>query len=41
MLVSMRYPLTVIVTCETCEENDKCDFAFDPYNTEGDCLAIK
>ena len=27
--------------CDNCPDNKKCEFAFDPYNTPGDCLAIK
>jgi hypothetical protein len=29
------------ITCEKCEDNDNCEYAFDLYNTFGDCLAIK
>ena len=29
------------MTCEGCQDNDKCEFAFDPYNMKGDCLALK
>ncbi len=29
------------VTCETCGVNDSCEFAFDWYNTNGDCLDSK
>jgi len=29
------------VTCSTCQSNDVCEYAFDAYNTNGDCLAIK
>ncbi len=29
------------ITCQTCQDNDKCEYAFDPYNTQGDCLAMK
>lgn len=29
------------ITCETCQLNAECDLAFDPYNTDGDCLAMK
>lgn len=42
-----RYHLTGCVrenkycTCDYCEDSDTCEFAFDPYNTNGDCLAIK
>lgn len=28
-------------TCWGCAIKDKCQFAFDPYNTDGDCLADK
>lgn len=28
-------------TCDHCADNNNCEFAFDPYNTDGDCLAIK
>lgn len=48
---STRYALEVIqeffpgqnirLTCQDCLDNDNCDYAFDPYNTDGDCLAIK
>ena len=30
-----------LLTCHTCLSNKTCEFAFDPYNTDGDCLAIK
>jgi hypothetical protein len=29
------------ITCEHCPSNDDCAFSFDPYNTDGDCLAEK
>lgn len=29
------------VTCEHCRDNDTCEYAWDHYNTQGDCLAIK
>lgn len=29
------------ITCTNCEVNDNCEYAFDPYNTDGDCLALK
>lgn len=29
------------LTCQDCSDNDTCEYAFDPYNTHGDCLAIK
>lgn len=41
VLNSMRWPLYTEVTCESCPINDTCDLAFDPYNTDGDCLAEK
>ena len=28
-------------TCYTCEEKEYCKYAFDAYNTDGDCLAYK
>ncbi len=28
-------------TCRACSENASCDYAFDLYNTNGDCLASK
>jgi hypothetical protein len=28
-------------TCMTCKDTDECPYAGDPYNTDGDCLAIK
>ena len=31
----------VEVTCENCGCNDNCEFAFDLYNTDGDCLMEK
>lgn len=34
-------PPDVEVTCESCKLNDSCWVAFDPYNTDGDCLADK
>lgn len=33
--------LIVEVTCQFCSHNDNCEFAWDLYNTDGDCLAIK
>lgn len=29
------------VTCVNCGANENCPYAFDPYNTGGDCLAEK
>jgi hypothetical protein len=28
-------------TCDSCDEVSKCEYAFDAYNTNGDCLADK
>ncbi len=28
-------------TCDDCKDKRKCPFAFDAYNTGGDCLAVK
>lgn len=28
-------------TCDGCDGNRHCAYAFDPYNTAGDCLASK
>ena len=28
-------------TCDACICNDECVYSFDPYNTDGDCLAEK
>ena len=28
-------------TCWRCEDKDSCPWAWDPYNTDGDCLADK
>ena len=28
-------------TCDTCSARFKCELVFDPYNTDGDCLAEK
>ena len=29
------------MTCDTCPDNDTCEFAFDCYNTDDDCIAVK
>ena len=29
------------LTCDTCFKTKECIFAFDLYNTNGDCLAMK
>ena len=28
-------------SCDRCSASRTCDYAFDPYNTNGDCLAEK
>jgi len=28
-------------TCDNCPDRDKCEYAYDPYCTDGDCLAVK
>lgn len=28
-------------TCHACDRREDCDYAFDPYNTNGDCLGLK
>lgn len=28
-------------SCDECGASKTCEFAFDPYNTNGDCLAEK
>ena len=28
-------------TCANCTSVDECPYAWDPYNTDGDCLAMK
>ena len=28
-------------TCNGCIDVDKCEFAWDPYNTDGECLELK
>lgn len=34
--ISMRF-----LTCHVCDNNHDCEYAFDAYNTDGDCLAVK
>lgn len=29
------------LTCHKCAEKNTCKYAYDPYNTNGDCLAEK
>ena len=28
-------------TCSRCDISDTCEYSFDPYNIDGDCLAEK
>lgn len=28
-------------TCDSCKMVDGCKWAYDPYNTNGDCLGVK
>lgn len=35
-----QYPM-VEMTCYSCKKEHECEFAWDPYNTDGDCLAEK
>jgi len=34
-------PPTQAFTCNGCPMKNHCEFAYDPYNKDGDCLAIK
>ena len=29
------------ITCDLCTDRDTCEYSYDPYNTDGDCLAEK
>lgn len=29
------------ITCDGCPARFDCEYAYDPYNTDGDCLAAK
>lgn len=41
-LMCIEYSVTVDdFTCTTCDEKETCEFSYDPYNTDGDCLANK
>gem|GEM_PF-4086041 len=31
----------LVLTCDTCSDAPTCEYAFDLYNTDGDCLASK
>lgn len=34
-------PTKVVLFCDECRDNNVCIYAFDGYNTDGDCLAEK
>lgn len=40
-LVSVGVVGPIEFTCDGCVEADTCEFAFDPYNLDGDCLGEK
>jgi len=42
-LEGMRFCPVVDWTCNDCPEEEKktCEFAYDPYCTDGECLAMK
>lgn len=29
------------ITCDNCDSKTECEYAYDSYNTDGDCLAVK
>ncbi len=29
------------ITCDDCPSKNSCHWAYDAYNTDGDCLAVK
>ena len=37
----MKPDLVVVFTCDECWSQKDCEWTFDPYNTNGDCLAEK
>lgn len=37
----IHVPLKEKMTCNRCPEIDKCPFAWDLFNINGDCLAMK
>ena len=40
-LQQLGLSVDVNITCSTCACNDNCEYAWDLYNTDGDCLALK
>jgi len=37
----MLVPVDTVFTCDGCSHAPLCEYAFDAYNTDGDCLASK
>jgi hypothetical protein len=37
----IEIPAKEEMTCNTCDQVEKCEYAWDLYNTKGDCLAMK
>jgi hypothetical protein len=40
-MVERPMPPGMQITCEDCSHNDTCHYAWDLYNTDGDCLMLK
>lgn len=38
---SCEYGQIIKYTCNDCDDKDNCEYAFDDYCTDGDCLVIK
>jgi len=36
-----RYKYTPDFTCDDCDARSRCQYVYDFYNTDGDCLAMK
>lgn len=36
-----EFPFITKFTCDECYAKYSCIYAFDPFNTEGDCLEMK
>lgn len=41
LLPEQGLSLDTPMTCDECKDNESCQFAFDMYNTDGDCLDSK
>lgn len=39
--IAVSYTDAQEFTCDTCAARYTCEYVFDPYNTDGDCLAEK